>query len=219
MNRPDGIDAELQEVACRFPVGRPVRFYPVAGHPDAEETKVRSEPWRLGHGEIVVKIDGRTGGVLVDHLELLPIAPLQAPLRAGHHCRHYSYEQAGPGASGPRCAKGVLGSEPGAALCCMPQPRFCCDFREEYTEEERTAWRAWWEESAERLSLALEALPKAIPLRSGGTVSCPNCGQKLRYDRWQGGASVVCATPFCVEARLNLSGVGEWPVREPEPLP
>lgn len=141
------------------------------------------------------------------------------PLRAGHHCRHYSYEMAGLRNSGPRCAIGKLGAEPGAAFCCMPVPRFCCDFREEYTDQERAAWRAWFEASAQRLSTAVEALPKAIPLRSGGTITCPNCSKEMRFHRWEGGASVVCETAHCVEARFNLSGIGEWPARETEPLP
>ena len=31
----------------------------------AERRKVRSEPWQLGHGEWVIKLDGRTGGVML----------------------------------------------------------------------------------------------------------------------------------------------------------
>lgn len=66
------IDPELQEVARRFPIDQRVRFYPIAGEIDHVVTAIRSEPWRLGHGQIVIKIIGRTGGVHVGHLELIP---------------------------------------------------------------------------------------------------------------------------------------------------
>jgi hypothetical protein len=64
-------DIPLRLAEGRFPLGRRVRFYPVAGRPEREETRIRSVPWRLGHGEIVVKVDGRAGGVSIGHLELI----------------------------------------------------------------------------------------------------------------------------------------------------
>jgi hypothetical protein len=33
---------------------------------------VRSEAWALGHGAVVVKVTGHAGGVLVEHLQVLP---------------------------------------------------------------------------------------------------------------------------------------------------
>lgn len=59
---------KLDEAARRFPVGSAVRFYPVEGLPDFEDADVRSEPWALGHGQVVVAITGRAGGVAVEHL-------------------------------------------------------------------------------------------------------------------------------------------------------
>lgn len=145
--------------------------------------------------------------------------PLERPRKAGHHCRHYGYETAGPGKSGPRCAIGILGSEPRAHGCCMPQPRTCCDFREEYTDEERAAWRAWTEESLVRMGKAVAALPPAIPLRSDGAVDCPSCGGRLYYARWEGGALLRCSTPLCVDARFNIAHGAEWPSRHQEAIP
>lgn len=208
-------DVELQAVAQRFHLGQAVRFYPVAGERDAEVTKIRSEPWRLGDGQIVIKVEGRAGGVHVGHLELM----LDRPRKAGHHCRHYSYEIAGPGKSGPRCAIGKIGTDPGAAMCCMPEPRTCCDFREESTPAEREAWRVWVENGVERLGKAVAALPKAIPLRTSGTVACPSCGGDLHYSRWQGGAAVQCMTPLCVQARFNIASDVEWPTPHAELIP
>lgn len=53
----------------RYPVGTPVRFFPVLPGTDFEESKTRSEAWELGHGEPVVKIEGRAGGVCLSHCE------------------------------------------------------------------------------------------------------------------------------------------------------
>jgi hypothetical protein len=57
-----------------FPVGTRVRFYPVAGRPEYEQTVTRSEAWELGHGQPVVKVQGRAGGVGLAWLELSEIA-------------------------------------------------------------------------------------------------------------------------------------------------
>lgn len=141
------------------------------------------------------------------------------PRKAGHHCRHYSYEISGPGKSGPRCAIGKMGAELGASSCCMPDPRACCDFREENTDEERAAWRDWYEGGVSRLTAAVAALPKAIPPCTSGAVTCPSCGQELRYSRWHGGAVIACATRFCVEARFNIASGADWPTGQQELIP
>ncbi len=64
-------DTEVEAAARRLPIDQRVRYYPVAGEIDSVTTAIRSEPWRLGHGAIVVKIVGRAGGVHIDHLELI----------------------------------------------------------------------------------------------------------------------------------------------------
>lgn len=56
-------------VGHAFPVGQKVRFYPVADEPRHIEATVRSAPWALGHGAVVLKITGRTGCVDASHLE------------------------------------------------------------------------------------------------------------------------------------------------------
>lgn len=55
----------------RYPIGTRVRFTPVRGRPETEESRTRSEAWELGGGIPVVKIEGRTGGVALDHLEVI----------------------------------------------------------------------------------------------------------------------------------------------------
>ena len=63
----------LVKVAARYPVGTPVRYYPIAGSKECVDSVVRSEPWELGHGAIVIKIEGKTGGVSTapEHLQLI----------------------------------------------------------------------------------------------------------------------------------------------------
>lgn len=131
------------------------------------------------------------------------------PPKASHHCRHYNYV---PG-DGPQCALGMLTNLPKATLPCMPPPsqRGTCSGREEYTDAERAAWEAARNEGMERLAKAVQALPKAIPLRSDGLIDCPNCTGKLHYARWHRGAEIRCTTPGCCGAHFNIAAGVDWP--------
>jgi hypothetical protein len=53
---------------AKCPPGTPVRFEPVRGRPETEDTRTRSEAWTLGHGQAVVLVEGRSGCVAIDHL-------------------------------------------------------------------------------------------------------------------------------------------------------
>lgn len=59
------------EFNARHPVGTEVRYYPIRGEADHRVTKTRSEAWELGHGAAVVLVDGLTGGVLVQALQVV----------------------------------------------------------------------------------------------------------------------------------------------------
>lgn len=50
-------------------VGQKVWYYPVRGEKERRPSVVLSEPWALGHGAMVVRIEGQTGGVSPLHLE------------------------------------------------------------------------------------------------------------------------------------------------------
>ena len=63
-------DVEIAAAKRVFPIGRPVTFTPVIGRPEREETAIRSEPWKTGSGAILVMVEGRSGGVSIDHLAL-----------------------------------------------------------------------------------------------------------------------------------------------------
>lgn len=65
------MDMTVDEFNARYPVGSAMRYYPIRGEAGNIETKTRSEAWALGHGEVVVKIEGRTGGCCISHMEAL----------------------------------------------------------------------------------------------------------------------------------------------------
>jgi len=136
----------------------------------------------------------------------------QKPVRATHHCRHYSYNLApAEGPPGPVCAINACDmSAPGASAPCMPGAAGC-PARADYTEEERAAWQAWTHEYFARLTRAISALPAPIPLRSSGKVGCPNCGGELGYTRWAGGAWVNCSTADCCSGRFSIESGADWP--------
>jgi hypothetical protein len=58
-----------EDATLLFPVGTKVKYFPIFGEPNYEQTEIRSEAWALGHGELVIKIEGRSGGVSISHLE------------------------------------------------------------------------------------------------------------------------------------------------------
>jgi len=50
-----------------YPIGTPVKYYPVAGQADHVKTYTRSEAWELPNGIVVVMVESRTGGVAIAH--------------------------------------------------------------------------------------------------------------------------------------------------------
>lgn len=60
-----------EDASNMFPIGTEVKYFPIFGEDKYEKTKVRSDAWALGHGELVIKVNGRAGGVAISHLEFL----------------------------------------------------------------------------------------------------------------------------------------------------
>lgn len=58
-----------EQASKMFPVGTKVKYFPISNEDKFEETEIRSKAWALGHGELVIKVDGRAGGVAISHLE------------------------------------------------------------------------------------------------------------------------------------------------------
>lgn len=56
-------------------IGTKVKYYPLCNRDGSfdgqnfKETVITSEPWRLGHGDLVCKVEGVSGGVSISHLE------------------------------------------------------------------------------------------------------------------------------------------------------
>lgn len=112
--------------------------------------------------------------------------------RGSRHCRYYQYIRG----MGPRCEQEIDLSAPGAANMCMPDGKGC-DWRLEYTEQERAARNAWLEQSTERVSAILEAIPENS---TSGRMLCPACRagtvQWVRA-RSNGHLHAGCSTPNC----------------------
>jgi|GEM_PF-1940314 len=68
--RVTSIDADMtaESFSAAYPTGTPCRYFPVAGELAHQKTTIRSGAWSLGHGAVVVKIDGVAGGVDIHHL-------------------------------------------------------------------------------------------------------------------------------------------------------
>ena len=70
-----------------FPVGTAVNFFPIIGGEGFDTTETRSEAWELGHGEPVVKVKGRTGGVCLEAIETIcPDCGASTSLEMIHGC-------------------------------------------------------------------------------------------------------------------------------------
>ena len=128
-----------------------------------------------------------------------PVPP--KPPIARQHCRHYSYsmEAFRRGDGGPQCAVGCVLSAPGSSQPCMPpdnQHGATCSAREDWTEEERSAWKAWSAHHRERMLVVFAALPDG----PSGTVPCPACGTgTVSYARARSNSHLhaACSTPNC----------------------
>ena len=55
----------------KHPVGTPVRYHPIRGDMKSEPSRTRSEAWNIC-GQACVMIEGRSGGISIEHLEVSP---------------------------------------------------------------------------------------------------------------------------------------------------
>lgn len=142
---------------------------------------------------------------------------MSKPLRATNHCRHYSYERGNINAGdfgGPRCAAGEDMSQPGSFGRCMPDPNGPCAKREDYTDAERKAWKAYGDSRMTMMVEAVAAIPAPIPCGTTGECPCPHCDGKLRWSRASNGhVWLSCTTPDCVgPVHFNVDRKTSWPV-------
>jgi hypothetical protein len=59
-----------EEWNFRYPPGTEVLYYPLRGREDYVMTRTRSEAWELGDGTPVVLVEGKTGGISLEHLRI-----------------------------------------------------------------------------------------------------------------------------------------------------
>jgi hypothetical protein len=69
-----------KDSAARFnecwPIGTCVKYYPaLATNSDYVESKTRSEAWAISSGSVIILIEGKSGGVSLGHIEVLPGQP------------------------------------------------------------------------------------------------------------------------------------------------
>jgi hypothetical protein len=80
--RREALKAKGQKLAdawnAKYPVGTPVMAYPWvrSEHPafdpaTALTTCTRSVAWPLGHGEPVVLVEGYSGGIVLEHIDVI----------------------------------------------------------------------------------------------------------------------------------------------------
>ena len=53
----------------RFPVGSRFLYYPTPGMPEREIVITRSEAWHMRNGRLVVRVEGKLGGISVSRME------------------------------------------------------------------------------------------------------------------------------------------------------
>jgi hypothetical protein len=81
--RPRPMTAAAWNLA--HPKGTYVRYWPVMGDDDYVETQTRSSAWETGSGAGVVLVNGKTGGVALSHLLVIPPAPIRCGDTVLHH--------------------------------------------------------------------------------------------------------------------------------------
>jgi len=132
------------------------------------------------------------------------------PLHASHHCRHYSYSGALlTDGGGPQCARGVNLKPAGMPAACMPDSATAsaCELREEFTDDERAAWKAWKDDRAGRMILILAEIPGSSRDKKkrefwgqSGAFPCPACEWgivKWARARSNGHVMAACNTKDC----------------------
>lgn len=64
-------DMTANEFNAAYPEGTEVRYHRVLNEEAHVVTKTRSVAWTLGHGAPVVMVEGVTGGVLLEALDII----------------------------------------------------------------------------------------------------------------------------------------------------
>jgi len=60
------------------PPGTPVRFWPATRQVEPLISRTRGAAWAMPSGEAVVRVEGRTGGIALSHVEVINMLPRRA---------------------------------------------------------------------------------------------------------------------------------------------
>lgn len=60
----------VEQFNAQVPVGTRVKYHPIIDEPDFVYTNTRSEAWEMC-SQVIVKVEGRAGGVSIEALEVL----------------------------------------------------------------------------------------------------------------------------------------------------
>lgn len=77
--RAEAAAADFNKVA---PSGTPVRFWPAAHQGEPLTSRTRGAAWAMPSGEAVVRVEGRTGGIALSHIEVI-LTPSQTDNAGG----------------------------------------------------------------------------------------------------------------------------------------
>lgn len=53
----------------RFPIGSTFIYHPTPGMPEQEDVVTRSVAWHMRNGRLVVRVEGKIGGISVSRME------------------------------------------------------------------------------------------------------------------------------------------------------
>jgi hypothetical protein len=62
-------DTTADQWNAAHPVGTPVLAWPATRDDPPMATRTRTPAWTLGHGDVVVSVEGYTGGIRLAHIE------------------------------------------------------------------------------------------------------------------------------------------------------
>jgi hypothetical protein len=95
----------------------------------------------------------------------------------------------------------------------MPDPKSPCAKREEYTDAEREAWKAYRDAGMVKMIEAVAAIPAPIHCGTSGGCKYPHCPGELRWSRASNGhVWLQCTTPDCIgPIHFNVDRKTSWP--------
>lgn len=71
------IPSAADEWNARYPIGTRVAAFPITRDEQPLLTSTRTPAWTLGHGTVVVSVEGYAGGICLTHIDVIETPPLE----------------------------------------------------------------------------------------------------------------------------------------------